>query len=172
MTNAGIGVKTRGIWREVIDLLARLDGIDFRQTAPVKPGLPFLRPYGQEWEASEAALSRPIAGINPTMLVRAGALDQGNIGLNMADAEKRGIQENILFLAGSAINSLKRPDGTVAAQLGIDAMQQAIAVHESGGLREVPAEEHLKALAAVAKRQGLTELMEALRQRYPGAKLG
>src|SRR5207249_4809948 len=37
--NAGIGVKTRGIWREVIDLLARLDGIDFRQTAPVKPGI-------------------------------------------------------------------------------------------------------------------------------------
>ena len=36
--NAGIGVKTRSICREVIDLLARLDGIDFRQTAPVKPG--------------------------------------------------------------------------------------------------------------------------------------
>jgi ribulose 1,5-bisphosphate carboxylase large subunit-like protein len=38
--NAGIGIKTRGIWREVIDLLARLDGIDFRQTAPVRPGSP------------------------------------------------------------------------------------------------------------------------------------
>ena len=37
--NAGIGVKTRAIWREVIDFLARLDGIDFRQTAPVRPGL-------------------------------------------------------------------------------------------------------------------------------------
>ena len=37
--NAGIGVKTRGgIWREVIDLLARLDGIDLRQTAPVRAG--------------------------------------------------------------------------------------------------------------------------------------
>ena len=35
--NAGIGVKTRAIWREVIDLLARLDGIDFRQTASVRP---------------------------------------------------------------------------------------------------------------------------------------
>ena len=34
--NAGIGVRTRAIWREVIDLLARLDGIDFRQTAPVR----------------------------------------------------------------------------------------------------------------------------------------
>src|SRR5260370_32616169 len=38
--NAGIGVKTRGSWREVIDLLARLDGIDFRPTAPVRTGTP------------------------------------------------------------------------------------------------------------------------------------
>lgn len=169
--NAGIGVKTRGIWREVIDQLARMDGIDFRQTAPVRPGAPFLRPYGDEWLASEHALSRPLAGINPTMLVRAGALDQGNIGLNMADAEKRGISDNILFLAGSAINSLKRPDGTVAAQLGIDAMLQAIEVHQSGELRDVPAEEHLPALAAVASRRNLTELSEALRQRYPNQSI-
>src|SRR5579875_1796554 len=38
--NAGIGIKTRGIWREIVDFLARLDGIDFRQTAPVRPGTP------------------------------------------------------------------------------------------------------------------------------------
>ena len=169
--NAGIGVKTRGIWREVIDQLARMDGIDFRQTAPVRPGAPFLRPYGDEWLASENALSRPLAGLNPTMLVRAGALDQGNIGLNMADAEKRGISENILFLAGSAINSLKRPDGAVAAQLGIDAMLQAIDVHQSGELRDVSVEEHLRALAAVARRRHLSELSEALRQRYPNQPL-
>src|SRR3989442_2358690 len=169
--NAGIGVKTRAIWREVIDLLARLDGIDFRQTAPVKPGTPFLRPYGAEWLASEEALSRPLPGIQATMLVRAGALDQGNIGLNLADAEARGISENILFLAGSAINSLKRPDGTVAAQLGIDAMLQAIDVHQSGELSGVAAEEHLPALAAVAKRRHLAELTEALRQRYPNQSL-
>ncbi|MBI2506182.1 MAG: hypothetical protein HYW07_23445, partial [Candidatus Latescibacteria bacterium] len=84
--NAGIGVKTRAIWREVIDLLARLDGIDFRQTAPVRPGTPFLRPYGQEWTASEEILSRPLPGIAPTTLVRAGALDQGNIILNLEEA--------------------------------------------------------------------------------------
>ena len=71
--NAGIGVKTRSIWREVIDLLARLDGIDFRQTAPLRPGSPFIRPYGAEWHASEEALTRPIPGINPTMITRAGA---------------------------------------------------------------------------------------------------
>ncbi len=69
--NAGIGVKTRSIWREVIDLLARLDGIDFRQTAPLRPGSPFIRPYGAEWRASEDALTRPIKGINPTMITRA-----------------------------------------------------------------------------------------------------
>src|SRR5207247_4049136 len=101
--NAGIGVKTRAIWREVIDLLARLDGIDFRQTAPVRPGTPFLRPYGAEWLASEETLSRLLRGIRPTTIVRAGALDQGNIVLNLADAEKRGITNNVLLLAASAI---------------------------------------------------------------------
>ena len=55
--NAGIGVKTKSIWREIIDLLARLDGIDFRQTAPVRNGPPFIFPYGAEWEASEEILS-------------------------------------------------------------------------------------------------------------------
>jgi ribulose-bisphosphate carboxylase large chain len=168
--NAGIGVKTRGIWREVIDLLARLDGIDFRQTAPVRPGTPFLRPYGEEWAASENALSRPLPGINPTMLVRAGALDQGNLGLNMADAERRGIQENILFLAGSAINSLKNADGQVEAQIGIQSMQQAIEVFNSGVIKDVPAEEHLPALYTVAQQRGYKELVSALHQRYPDFK--
>jgi ribulose 1,5-bisphosphate carboxylase large subunit-like protein len=169
--NAGIGVKTRGIWREVIDLLARLDGIDFRQTAPVRPGMPFLRPYGAEWLASERALSRPLNGIRPTTLVRAGSLDQGNIGLNLADAEERGLGDNILFLAGSAINSLKGADGRPDAQIGIQAMQQAIDVYRSGEIAGVRTEAHLPALAAVAERRRLGELVEALRQRYPGTAL-
>ncbi len=168
--NAGIGVKTRGIWREVIDLLARLDGIDFRQTAPVRPGAPFLRPYGDEFIASETALSRPLAGIKPTTLVRAGALDQGNIGLNLADAEQRGIGEQIMFLAGSAINSIKGPNGKPSPQIGIEAMQQAIAIHQSGELASASVDEHLPALAALAQRRGLAELLEALRQRYPDQK--
>src|SRR6202008_5124232 len=42
--NAGIGVKTRSIWREVVDFLARLHGTAFCQTAPVGPGRPLLRP--------------------------------------------------------------------------------------------------------------------------------
>jgi len=130
--NAGIGTRTRAIWREVIDLLARLDGIDFRQTAPLKEGTPFLRPYGEEWRASESTLTAPIPGINPTMIVRAGGLDQGNIGINLADVEARGIEENILFLAGSAINSIVDGAGKPNPRLGAQAMLEAIDVHRTG----------------------------------------
>jgi ribulose 1,5-bisphosphate carboxylase large subunit-like protein len=166
--NAGIGVKTRGIWREVIDLLARLDGIDFRQTAPVRPGSPFLRPYGAEWLASEETLSRPLPGIAPTMVVRAGALDQGNIGLNLADAERRGLLPNILFLAGSAINSIKDAKGKADPRIGAEAMLQALTVYRSGEMSDVPAERYAAVLADVAARRKLEALQRALHQRYPG----
>ena len=166
--NAGIGVRTRAIWREVIDLLARLDGIDFRQTAPVRPGAPFLRPYGLEWEASEEVLTRPLPGIKPVMIARAGGLDQGNIGLNLADVERRGLGDGVLFLAGSAINSIKNARGEYDPKLGAEAMQQALDVHRSGVLRDVPAEKHAAALLGVAERKSLMPLREALRQRYPG----
>jgi ribulose-bisphosphate carboxylase large chain len=166
--NAGIGVKTRSIWREVIDLLARLDGIDFRQTAPVKPGLPFLKPYGQEWEASEAILTKPLPGIKPTMIVRAGGLDQGNIGLNLADAEKRQITENVLFLAGSAINSIKNSSGKADPKFGAEAMTQALEVHRTGVLKDISAEAHLAELTKIAERNHFSALREALRQRYEG----
>ena len=165
--NAGIGVKTRSIFREVVDLLARLDGIDFRQTAPVRSGTPFLKPYGMEWTASEAMLSCPLPGIKPTMIVRAGALDQGNISLNLADAERRGITEGVLFLAGSAINSIKNAAGKPDAKFGAEAMMQALDVHRSGELRGLPVTEHLPALIALAERKQLKSLREALRQRYP-----
>jgi ribulose 1,5-bisphosphate carboxylase large subunit-like protein len=166
--NAGIGVKTRGIWREVIDLLARLDGIDFRQTAPLRPGSPYIRPYGAEWRASEEALTRPIAGINPTMITRAGGLDQGNLILNLQDLEAQGMAQNVLFLAGSAINSIKGKTGKPEPRIGLDAMLQAIDVHRSGELANVAIDEHLAALAALAQRKNLGALCEALRQRYPG----
>ena len=165
--NAGIGVKARGVFREVVDLLARLDGIDFRQTAPVKPGPPFLRPYGEEWRASEAVLRAPLPGIRPTMIVRAGGLDQGNICMNLADAEDRGLSAGVLFLAGSAINSIKNPAGRADPVVGAAAMRQALEVHESGALRDVPAGEQVQALAGLSERHGMTELREALRQRYP-----
>ncbi len=165
--NAGIGVKTRAIWREVIDLLARLDGIDFRQTAPVKAGEPFLRPYGEEWHASETTLTQSLPDIKPTMIVRAGGLDQGNIGLNLQDVAVRGITENVLFLAGSAINSIKNSSGKADPKRGAEAMIQAIEVHRSGTLRNVPADEHTRALFAHAEIQKLAALCDALKQRYP-----
>ncbi|MEX2118393.1 MAG: RuBisCO large subunit C-terminal-like domain-containing protein [Pirellulales bacterium] len=164
--NAGIGVKTRGIWREVIDLLARLEGIDFRQTAPIKPGPPFIRPYGAEWQASEHALSRPLPGIKPAMIARAGGLDQGNIGLNLAHAERLGIAENLLFLAGSAINSIKNAQGAADPRLGAAAMSEALEAYRSRELIDVPAEEHVAALKDLAARRGFKALAEALRQRY------
>lgn len=166
--NAGIGVKTHGgIWREVIDLLARLDGIDIRQTAPIRPGPPFIRPYGAEWVASEEILSCDLPGIRPTMIARAGGLDQGNIILNLADADRRGLSANILFLAGSAINSIKNADGKPDPRLGTEAMLQALELHRSGELTDVSQENHLKALTALARSRKLAALTESLRQRYP-----
>ena len=166
--NAGIGTRTRAIFREVVDTLARLDGIDFRQTAPVKPGTPFLRPYGEEWHASEDALTKPLAGRNKTMITRAGALDQGNLLLNLQDVERRGITEDVLFLAGSAINSIKNAKGEYDPKLGALAMTEALDVHRSGELGEVPIDEHLDALFALAERTNRKALAESLRQRYPG----
>jgi ribulose 1,5-bisphosphate carboxylase large subunit-like protein len=164
--NAGIGVKTRAIWREVIDLLARLDGIDFRQTAPLRPGAPHIRPYGDEWRASEEALTCDLPGIAATTIVRAGALDQGNIGLNLADAERRGIADSVLFLAGSAINSIKDAAGKADPAVGMEAMLQAIDVYRSGELRDTSDTEYVSRLVAIAKRDGLTALGVSLRQRY------
>ncbi len=165
--NAGIGVKTRSIWREVIDLLARLDGIDFRQTAPLRRGAPFIYPHGAEWRASEEVLSRPLPGIAPTMIARAGGLDQGNIITNLMDAEQRGLTPNILFLAGSAINSIKNEKGKADPKVGAAAMTEALEVHRSGEMRGIPVEQHVRLLAALAERKGYKALREALRQRYP-----
>ena len=152
----------------MIDLLARLDGIDFRQTAPVRPGSPYIRPYGDEWLASEHALTKPLPGINPTMITRAGALDQGNLILNLMDVEAREIVPNVLFLAGSAINTIKNAKGEPDPILGTEAMLQALEVHRSGQLKDVPIDDHLAALAALAAREKLGPLLESLRQRYPG----
>jgi ribulose-bisphosphate carboxylase large chain len=166
--NAGIGTKTRAIWREVIDLLARLDGIDFRQTAPLRAGSPYIRPYGAEWLASEHALARPLPGIKPTMIARAGALDQGNIILNLQDVETKGIAQNVLFLAGSAINSIKDSHGEPDPRIGLEAMLQAIEIHRSGALAGISIDRHLSALVELARSRNLKELSESLRQRYPG----
>ena len=59
----------------------------------------------------ERILACELPGIKPTMIVRAGGLDQGNIILNLMDAERRGQVSSVLFLAGSAINSVKNAAG-------------------------------------------------------------
>jgi len=86
--------------------------------------------------------------------------------MNLADAEQRGLSEHILFLAGSAINSIKNQTGKPDSKLGVEAMQQALELHRSGELKGSSAEEHLAALIAVAERKNLKALREALRQRY------
>jgi ribulose-bisphosphate carboxylase large chain len=166
--NAGIGTRTRSIWREVIDRFARLDGVDFRQTAPVKPGAPFLRPYGDEWLASERVLTESMPGIEPVMIARAGALDQGNLILNLEDAEARGLTAHVLFLAGSAINSIKNDKAQADPRLGLEAMAQTIEIYRSGQLRGVPPGEHLSALISLSERSGHSALRTAISQRYPG----
>ena len=71
-----------------------------------------------------------------------------------------------MFLAGSAINSIKDANGKPNPKLGAEAMEQAIEVHRGGELCGVPAAEHLAALIALANRKELLALREALRQRY------
>ena len=102
------------------------------------------------------------------MITRGGGLDQGNLILNLQDIESKGIAQNVLFLAGSAINTIKDKSGKPDPRIGLEAMLQAIEVHRSGELKDTPMEEHLAALAALAERKNLAALYEALRQRYPG----
>ncbi len=166
--NAGIGTRERCIWREVIDLLARLDGIDFRQTAPVRPGPPFIRPYGAAWEASEHTLTKPLPGdLKPTMIARAGGLDQGNIIMNLQDAERRNLTGEILLLAGSAINSIRNRSGKADPVYGAEAMTQALEIHRWGLLNETPIDQQTRALMQVARSKNFHALHDALHQRYP-----
>ena len=102
------------------------------------PAAPYIRPYGAEWIASEDALTRPIAGINPTMITRAGALDQGNLILNLQDVESKGIAQNVLFLAGSAINSIKGKDGKTDPRIGLEAHAPGDRGPPLGRARRIP----------------------------------
>jgi len=57
--NGGIDIYTHHIWREVLDYLARLDGIDIRQTGVLTENS-LLRPAGLEWRRVEDILSKPM----------------------------------------------------------------------------------------------------------------
>jgi ribulose 1,5-bisphosphate carboxylase large subunit-like protein len=167
--NGGISSRTSSIWREVLDLFARLDGIDFRQTAPVTSALPLLRPQGLEWRKCEEVLTKPLGNIRPVMIARAGGLDQGNIVLNLADVCEHLPRGQALYLAGSAINSIQGANGQAHPKLGAQAMREALALWRAG---ETPTRiedplGHVQALKGIAQAKGLKALMTALEQRYP-----
>ena len=95
------------------------------------------------------------------MIVRAGSLDQGNIILNLADADRRGITDKVLFLAGSAINSIKNAKGKPDPALGRAGHDPGAGNHRSGELRDVSVNKHLSALCALAKGRKLAALRTA-----------
>ena len=163
--NGGITCRTRHIYREVLDLLARLDGIDFRQTAPLANGPSLLRPCGLEWRQCERALSQDLAGHPPVMMARAGGLDQGNIIPNLLDVRAGGDAGHYLFLAGSAINGIKNRQGEYDPALGAEAMKQALHVFRENVFAEA-GPDHPSDLKACADARGLEALSAALAQRY------
>ena len=165
--NSGISTRTRSLWREVLDFLVRLDGGDSRQTAPLTTTAPLLRPNGLEWLRCEEALSRPAGPIRPAMIARAGGLDQGNIILNLRDARERGYGDGILYLAGSAINSIRDAAGRSDPALGSAAMLEAVEAYTEGHVSGDDPRTHVEELYAYAAAQGKKALETALRQRYP-----
>jgi ribulose-bisphosphate carboxylase large chain len=171
--NGGITPLTRVIYREILDMFARLDGIDIRQTGPIGTHkLPLLRPYGREWEASERLLTKSLGKHKPVMVARAGGLDQGNIILNFHDIKKRGYDENnFLMLAGSAINEWKDEEGKYNPKGGAIAMEEAIEIYENYSFDSEPRSTHVERLYNRAKELGYKELVSALKQRYPERNL-
>lgn len=163
--NSGISTRTRHVYREVLDMFVRLDGGDFRQTAPVTAGKSLLRPFGLEWRKCEEVLSMPLGGHPPVMMARAGGLDQGNIITNLLDVRNGAGAGNYLFLAGSAINGIKNASGEYDPAIGAEAMKQALQVYRDGVFAEA-GEGHAADLKAYAESHGLRALGTAIEQRY------
>ena len=163
--NGGITARTRHIYREVLDRLARLDGMDFRQTAPLTAGRSLLRPYGLEWRKCEEMLTKPLGSKPPVMIARAGGLDQGNIIQNLLDIEKCGDVRNYLFLAGSAINTIKDEKDNYAPSVGAKAMEQAVEIYRKMIFSDISscAVDNIR---KVAEENSYYELVMALDQRY------
>jgi ribulose-bisphosphate carboxylase large chain len=163
--NGGISSRTRTIYREVLDFFARLDGVDFRQTAPLTKGTGLLRPYGLEWRECEKALSSPLPGIPAVMIARAGGLDQGNIIPNLHDVACGAGLKNYLFLAGSAINGIKNSAGVFDPSLGAEAMKQAIEIYRMKWFDSIDSYT-VEGLKSIAESKGFDALKTALSQRY------
>ena len=134
--------------------MGRLDGIDFRQTAPLTSGEPLLRPQGLEWRKCEEVLTKPLGHIKPVMVARAGGLDQGNIILNLVDVAANLPKGQALYLAGSAINSIQDSSGHADAKLGAQAMREALEMWRQGAVSADASDPagHARALYDVAKR--------------------
>jgi ribulose 1,5-bisphosphate carboxylase large subunit-like protein len=166
--NSGISSRTHSIWREVLDYFARLDGVDFRQTALLTPAHPLLRPQALEWRKCEEVLSKPAGHIKPTMIARAGGLDQGNIIPNLIDAERTLPKGAVLFLAGSAVHSIKGSNGQADAKLGAQALREALELWRDGDSpREIPdLHAFVRGLYDRAQAHHLRALASALEQRY------
>ncbi len=165
--NGGIGTRSRSIYREVLDLFARLDGIDFRQTAP-SGDTPYLRPAGLEHEKTEEILQRPLqGGQRPVVIVRAGGLDQGNLLANLREVERVGV-DRYLFLFGSAINGFEGSDGEPDPAAGVRAVEQAVEAYSdpSHTFDTLSGPEHVVELSQYAEAAGMRELGSSLRQRY------
>ena len=164
--NGGISVHTRHIWREVLDFIARLDGMDIRQTS-VMTDNSLLRPSGREWRNVEEVLTKPVDGIKRVMIARAGGLDQGNIVPNLDDVERGTGLRGYLMLAGSAINSYIGLDGKPDPKGGSEAMRQALQAFRDSSFDNSP-DGHLDRIRAYAKTNSLGHLTRALAQRYGG----
>jgi len=163
--NGGISVRTRHIYREVLDFFARLDGVDMRQTAPLTTGIGLLRPFGMEWRQCEHVLSGPLGNHPPVMITRAGGLDQGNIIPNLVDVSSGTGASQYLFLAGSAINGIKNEHGEYDSSLGAEAMRQAVQIYLEGAFPQVTGG-HVSELKLYAASHEATALVRALEQRY------
>jgi len=101
------------------------------------------------------------------MSARAGALDQGDLIPNRIDVDDRGLVPDVRLLADSAIHSITNEKGDPDPRLGIQAMLQALEIHRSGDLRQVPIEGHLDVRIELARGRNLSSLLEWIRQRYP-----
>jgi len=165
--NGGIDSMTHCVWREVLDLLARLDGIDFRQTAPyTHESMSLLRPYGLEWRNVESILTKPLASHAPVMIARAGGLDQGNLIANLIDINNNGYDmKNYLFLAGSAINGIKNNQGQYDPKIGVRAMEEAVSIYHKRIFIKIE-DCTVFNLKNTAKQCGFDSLLRALEQRY------
>ena len=130
--------------------------------------------------ALEAALARTREGVGSVVFV-GGEAGIGKSRL-ISELARRAERDGMTVVVGECLplGGGKVPYAPVVGALrslvaqregiGLEAMLQAVEIHRSGELRDTPIDEHLTALATMARRRNMTELGEALRQRYPDLK--